>query len=333
MYQLKLQNQKSAPTTTDELAELLAGDHDMVTVTISPELAQGVLDAWRQAPTVATSGTNRKLQKAKVAKFAKDQRAGDFEDGREIIFGVFDDGTVLLGDGQHRLSAQVQSGATASYCATIARTRDHFNQLVTKVVDQGGARSSADIISIDGEVPLPHSPLAASILVAMVRFAGFGNQLTHSERIRYFKQHGSEIRHVLELVTATRPMRFRAHVLAALAFAYRKFPEATDLLIEAVMGSGAEMADGIELEFRNAVPLFNQSKQAKSKDRDMGRVLRVIYDAHEDLQSNGRNGVYKIAGDRRAIRVGIEAVLGQEIADAWAKRNSRKPRKSDKETA
>ena len=101
--------------------------------TISPDMAQEIL---------AANGHNRNMRSPRVAQLAEVMRRGEWILNGETIK-VATDGTLL--DGQHRLQAVVDSGATIE--TLVMRGMSLETQ---DTVDTGRRRRLADILAIEG---------------------------------------------------------------------------------------------------------------------------------------------------------------------------------------
>lgn len=114
-------------------------------VTVDPDLAS----KW-----LADHNThNRHLAPSRVGLYSETMNKGLWRHptGEPLIF----DRLGRLQDGQHRLAAQVQSGQTITYWIMTDADPDDF-----LVIDQGRARTSGDVLGMDG---VPHRNLVAAI--------------------------------------------------------------------------------------------------------------------------------------------------------------------------
>ena len=110
-----------------------AMDISMEVETISPEVAQEILAANRH---------NRNMRSARVAQLAEVMRRGEWILNGETIK-VAADGTLL--DGQHRLQAVVDSGATIETLVMRGMPLE-----AQDTVDTGRRRRLADVLAIEG---------------------------------------------------------------------------------------------------------------------------------------------------------------------------------------
>lgn len=158
---------------------------------VGPDLAQVWLDR---------NTSNRHLRPRRVAALAKDMANGDFlMTGEAIKFAV--DGTLL--DGQHRLAAVVESGATVTFAVIHG-----LDSTAQDVMDTGAARSAADQLKLAGHV----NPTA---LAAVARWVTLWDKglIASGEWNKYAVTH-SEIKRAIErdpslTQSATMGMRFR----------------------------------------------------------------------------------------------------------------------------
>lgn len=118
-------------------------------LTITPEFAAMIMEKY-QPP-----GTNRRFRAMYASSIAREIALGRWNQNTHqgIAFNV--GGTVA--DGQHRLAACAQAGVSISLPVTYGQPSDVFS-----VLDQGKARTAADLIDIAGQ-DIPNSTRAAAI--------------------------------------------------------------------------------------------------------------------------------------------------------------------------
>ena len=102
-------------------------------ITVTPQMAQAILN--HHAP-------NRPVSHHSVGKYASDMTSGRWVyNGQNIIFD--DDGYLI--DGQHRLRAVIQSGASVRMGVTMGISRNTFD-----TIDTGRVRSNSDLMGMLG---------------------------------------------------------------------------------------------------------------------------------------------------------------------------------------
>lgn len=118
--------------------------------TITPPLAELML---------AHNESNRPLRRQKI-----DQHIRNLQEKNFILThqGIAFSRDGQLNDGQHRLTAIVESGIPAPMTVTFGCVREEF-----EVIDQGGLRTSADIIHIKGR---DHPRIRASVAARVLSF-------------------------------------------------------------------------------------------------------------------------------------------------------------------
>ena len=143
---------------------------------VTPELAE----QW-----LAKNTHNRNLRKPVVNAYASDMANGDWSwNGEAVKFAK--DGTLV--DGQHRLSAIVQSGVTVKML--VIRGVEKESQ---HTMDTGAKRTSGDMLKLRGEKN--YNPLAAGIRACILweqgarSFTGRsgGTQTTNTQILRYLE--------------------------------------------------------------------------------------------------------------------------------------------------
>lgn len=143
------------PTSAQERTHLervqRAGKIGMFTerMTITPEFAGMIMEKY-QPP-----GTNRRFRAMYASSIAREIALGRWNQNTHqgIAFNV--GGTVA--DGQHRLAACAQAGVSISLPVTYGQPSEVFS-----VLDQGNARTAADLIDIAGQ-GVPNAVRAAAV--------------------------------------------------------------------------------------------------------------------------------------------------------------------------
>lgn len=296
------------PRDLNEFEALLRRGRD-VYVYITAALASAILAAW--------NGGNRRLDEIRVQALKRDMSGGRWVDGEPIGLGVFAEG-IQLGDGQHRLRAQIASNTDQTYHVRVFTDETEYGVFIA-TRDSGKPRSLADLLGILGVADGTGAAQAFErITNAMQTFLGATpGHLSRQERLDFAFKHAKEIRYVLGLPSR----RFRPHVLAAIAIAFGKQAKpVSDFMAQVI--SGADLATGSPaLEFGKALPELNDPKGAREKDRTMGVVMRVIHDGIMGRRKSTINSRLYTSGS--PIVVAIEEFAGSKVAKAWVERNAR----------
>jgi hypothetical protein len=163
------------------------------TVLVTPQIAEH----WLESNVL-----NRQVRKSRVRTYARDMAAGKWQFNTQgITFAT--DGTLI--DGQHRLKAVVESGASVLMVVWFnvpPTTRD--------VIDLVGPRNLSDIGNL--------TKLQAAVSMAMMRgLGGHGTTITMTERVSFFRRFASEIDGVISRFSTFRRGITQANVLAAIA--------------------------------------------------------------------------------------------------------------------
>lgn len=303
-----------APTNLTSMETVLRGVVGTGRVLITPEVAEQILEHWN------ASNGNRRLDEITVQRYRRDMDADRWIPGSVLAFGLFEDG-MKLGDGQHRLKAQVVSKTSQEYGVRAFTEPEEFSAFVL-TIDAGKARSLADQLRIFG---VADSPGAASVFErvtnAMQLFLGERpSRQSKQERMDFATKYAPQIRYVLAL-----PKReFKAHLLAAIVFARAKYPRETEALIAQVI-SGADLAPGSPaLELSKAKVLWNEASLAAEKDRAVGMMMRVLFDG---VRGKAKSSARKVAGNSSRVFEAIQAFCGAEVASQWTERNAPKARR------
>ncbi len=123
----------------------------MAEMLVTPELAQ----AWltKRAPF------QRSISQSTVAKYAAEMRKGAWQFVPNLVISLTPDGFIL--DGQHRLSAVVQSGIAQRFMVHFDGDQSHFS-----VIDRGRLRSPIQLAAMaDCEFNLGHHVSAVNALL------------------------------------------------------------------------------------------------------------------------------------------------------------------------
>jgi len=125
---------------------------EMKLVTVTPNLAA----AWLAENNVH----NRPLAPSRVRAYADAMRRGLWRNptGEPIIFDTLN----RLQDGQHRLAAQVESGATLQYWVNYRANPDDF-----VVIDQGKSRTASDVLATQGITSYTNAATIVRTLILM----------------------------------------------------------------------------------------------------------------------------------------------------------------------
>jgi len=296
------------PGTLAALERLLRRGSDF-SVLITAGLAKAILDAW--------NASNRRIDEVRVQSLKRDQAAGRWVPGEPIGFGAFND-SIQLGDGQHRLCAQVASNTDQTYYVRVFTDEVEYGVFVA-TRDSGKPRSLADLLGILGIANGTGAAQAFErVTNAMQVFLGHApSALSRQERLDFAFKHAKEIRYVLGLPSK----RFRPHVLAAIAIAFGKHQKLVADFIAQVI-SGADLPSGHPaLELGHAMPELNDVRGAREKDRAMAVVMRVT---HDGIRGKRKTSVHSLLRtDNSPMVLAIEEFAGAKVAKAWVERNAR----------
>jgi hypothetical protein len=301
-------NDTMRPKTIADLETLLRLGQDIARIEITAPIAAQILEKWNDG--------NRRLDQITVQRYRRDMEASPSKwlaDG-EIGFGALLEGTEL-GNGQHRMAAQVASGTTQRYHARVFTDSDQYGVYVL-TSDGGRGRSLADHLKVFGITSSPGDSAAFEQVVnSMQAFLGAKpGRLSKQERMDFALPRVKEVRYALALPKK----QFKAHVRAAIAFAYGKRPKPVDEMISRVI-SGADLRQSSpELVFSKALDELNSARGVKEKDRAMGRTVRAIYDG---ITGAKRTAVSRAAFNSDAMIRAITELVSKAAAEAWLERH------------
>lgn len=228
-------------------------------VTLTPAVATEILNR---------NILNRPLRSGHVEKLARDMAAGKWRMNAETIK-IARGGAVL--DGQHRLYAVIESGASIQ-----AMLVEGLDEDVMPTIDTGIPRSFGDVISIRGG---KNTTLTSSV-VRLIKWyttsprPGSVPTYTHSEMDEALGQHRDIPERVSEITNAQAHKRKIApgSVLGLVyTLAYRVDPDQAKQWLT-LLGSGAGLdADHPVLQFRERM-LKNRESKAKLRQEDVAAL-------------------------------------------------------------
>jgi hypothetical protein len=298
------------PTSLMEMERLIRAGVDFH-VALTAKLAGEILIAWNTG--------NRRIDEVRAQAMKRDMAAERWLAGEAIGFGPTDDDGIELGDGQHRLHAQVASNTEQVYHVRVFSDATEFAVFIA-TRDSGKVRTLADLIGI---LRLADGSGAAMAFerVCNAWQSFLGNKparLTRQERLDFAYKHVGEIGYVLTLPTR----QFRAHTLAAIAIASTKYRKPVAEFISQVI-SGADLPAGSPaLELSKALPALNEAAGIKEKERAMANVMRVI---HDGIRGRKRTTVHAIARTKDSpIIEAIVEFAGKSAATGWTERHAPK---------
>lgn len=147
---------------------------------VTPEIAE----QW-----LRNNKVNRKLRKSRVNAYARDMSSGSWRDAESMIML---DGNGQLLNGQHRLSAIIQSGATVEFVVAEGASSESM-----EVMDSGAARTTRDTFQLRGyqNVTLLSSTsklafeYANGLLTSRLSDGTKGRAPTRSELVQFIEDH------------------------------------------------------------------------------------------------------------------------------------------------
>jgi hypothetical protein len=133
---------------------------------------------------------NRQLRETKVAKYVRDMRSGRWRYNPLLCIGIAADGTVV--DGQHRLTACVQSGCSFETDVVFGASMED-----QETVDIGATREAYDYLQLE-EVSSAKRIAALARLLVMHLDAGIGNSggahdPSKTEVLEFARTHAEEL--------------------------------------------------------------------------------------------------------------------------------------------
>jgi hypothetical protein len=194
--------------------------------TITPAIAQAYLEK---------NTANRNLRECFVSYLANEMIAGRWKLTNQGI-AFFTDGT--LADGQHRLSAIIQSGATVDMQVTRGMEKDAMS-----AIDVGAKRSIADFLHLHHGVKDANAVVAAARQIISI-FFGFQNYTVPAEVVKMVVDYyHADIAAAITAVRGFKPAN-KSWLVAVLSIARHRNKQAMDALL-------ANLATGENLKVGN----------------------------------------------------------------------------------
>ena len=222
-----------------------------------------------------------------------------------IILGALEDG-LRIGDGQHRLKAQVETGTTQTYGVWVYTDQDDFQAAVRRVDARGNARNVRDLLVIEGTMPAGDGMYAEGALNTMVWFDGTmqrGTALDLDTRMSYAERRIKS----LAFVASDIPKRmFRPWILGALAFSHHKDAKATIALVDAATAIDGLKAGSAAHTLAYLKEQLNAARKPSEKRRAMAIVMRLVHDFSLD-----RKTAKKIAAQCDATYAAVKRYAGE----------------------
>jgi hypothetical protein len=158
---------------------------------------------------------NRNLRNRVVDKYARDMLDGNWKTTHQGI-AIYSDGNIA--DGQHRLSAIIQSGVSVHMLITTGMNKD-----ASEGIDTNAPRSISDVIRLSGADSFVSSKDAVSATRALMVLAT-GVKSAHSPSVirAYIEKNNNSIKLVSELFTKNTRGLSSAYMRAALIAAHMR---------------------------------------------------------------------------------------------------------------
>jgi hypothetical protein len=235
----------------------------------------GIQTAWVEInPDLATRWLrnnvgNRKLKPHAVTGLARDMSNGDFVPTHQGI--AFNDAEQLI-DGQHKLTAIVESGVTLPMLVTwgLPRQIEGKKFTVMDVVDSGSVRKVGDQLAIQHKLKDGHRIAMICGALAGLCDAGAVRRLNVGHTLEIYHAFELSVKWVIFNRSRDHGLRL-AGVLAGFAFAHAVAPEMARVFHAFNKG---EFAPGTPLGQLHAVLTSPESRLLmRSMDRDLARLV------------------------------------------------------------
>lgn len=294
------QPKSTIPSELSDLEHVLrsAKVQTLTDVTISASVAAEVIEKW--------GAGNRRLDTLAVRRYQNDMENRKWQAGTTIGFGVFDN-QIQIGDGQHRLHAQVKSSTPQSYTVRVFKDAEDFD-LFVRTVDGGKVRSLSDLFTVLEIVGKEPTANAQGITNAMIRFNGLRpSTMSSQEKVAFATNYLKS----LKFASGLSRKRFKSHIAAAIALCHNKNSRpVSDFVDEVVVGAGLVHGSPAHV-FHMGLSDLNASRD---KERAMVLTMRVVYDG---IRKKTRSSVKKVRRNSQVLHEVISAFVSKDVADIW----------------
>lgn len=264
------------PSTLEQLTDQLLGEaipnrgRALVQIIVSAALANALVGQCNLGNRPVRP--NMRLQ---FATAMNEDRWGD----SNLIFGVID-GSVQIGDGQHRLMAQADTGTTQNYAAWVYTDADEFKAAVRRVDSRGSARSVADLLVINGNLSQQKARTAETVANFMMQFDGTVQPRRAPDLESRFAYCETRVPGLEFAIASTaKQVGFKPWARAAIAFAYGKERKATTEFVERIVSKENLRAGMPEHTFLKQQDKLMAAKSPADKRRACAVVLRLIHES------------------------------------------------------
>jgi hypothetical protein len=212
--------------------------------------------------------SNRVVRKGTVAAYARDMRLGHWIPTHQGI--AFNDRDELI-DGQHRLHAIIDSGATVRMLVTHGIPAEMGEMRTMDAVDRGAVRSVADQLQLQHGYRNAAQVAGCGSVIASLTLSKWLGRITVAQMLKILEIYGRHIDPVVLVFNRSKVKSFRrAQSTGPLAFARAVAPQRIDDFC-AMVESGANLsADHPALHLRNY--LLTQDAHTGSQRRDFAKV-------------------------------------------------------------
>lgn len=201
-----------------------------VHTTMTPDMAKMLLDRNPDNRRIQERAANRS-----VAAYAAMMTRGEWElNGEPII--ISRDG--LLNDGQHRCTACVISGAPIPVSITFGVER-----FTRRTVDQGKARSNADVLTLAGEVDVNRLAAAIRFVWSVTRGLPFYESPSPKQLLEELERH-PHVRDAVRKLGPLSKLKIGAPVVGAFYICHQHAPVQADAFLDRVI-------TGLNISHRN----------------------------------------------------------------------------------
>lgn len=259
---------------------------------VTPHWATKVLEQYEQfCDAHPELKMNRSVSQGHVTRLATDMKSGMW--GRNHQGLAFDKNDVLM-DGQHRLWAVVESGATVMMQITYGLDRE-----AQLTIDVGKGRSTVDVLAIAGYTDA--RPLHVGVMKALVRgISATKPNFTRMQEIELMQRHKAAVEFALSLFPKTRVMGImRAPVLAVIARAFYTQDHGKLKRFAEVLATGQRGGDDSEAvivtlnqwllstkSLGGAAALESYGKTSRALQAYLrGERIRILYKSNDELFS------------------------------------------------
>lgn len=211
---------------------------------------------------------NREVRARRVRDLRSEMERGRWTLSASIKLGP----DLMVGDGQHRLSAVVDGGVQVPMMVEVYHDADQFSEALVNI-DAAGSRTLGDALVMSGACEKGDGRMFQPIITQICAIsANYPERPARADAATIFNAFRSSIEWASHL-----PRRYKAHVRAALAIAHRLHPEEMDRFATLVTDMQGLHDDSAALLFVKRFEDLNNRARKPGRLEAMKQILTIAH--------------------------------------------------------